>query len=632
MRRLLRMLPSGRPLPERDWRVRHGAILWIVAAHALGLFLYGLARGYPVTHALADVLPLVGALAVAGPATFSRKVRAAAATLGLMASSAILVHLGHGMTEMHFHFFVMLVVITFYMDWHTFLLAAAFVLVEHAVVGVIAPQVVYNHADAWAHPVRFALIHALFVSGAAVAAIVNWRFADRAQNAEREIAERLAYEAGHDALTGVLNRREFDRRLAATLARPIPPEGHALCFLDLDRFKIVNDSCGHAAGDALLCQVTELIAAELTDGDVFARVGGDEFVVLQTNRAVEEATAVAERIRQRVAAHRFPRNGRVFSVGLSIGVVPITTDGTGGPDAMRAADLACYAAKNQGRNRVHVVSAGDERLDRQRDQAQWAERVMSAVHDDNLVLYYQPIVPIAAHGGSTFGELLVRMRGDDGQLIGPGAFLPAAERYNLVTSIDRWVIGAAIRRLAERYRAGAPGDETFSINVSGGSLGDEALLAFIRERLTRYRIPPRALCFEVTETVAIGDLGQAVAFITELRGLGCRFALDDFGSGLSGFTYLKQLPVDLVKIDGAFVRGITTDSVDRAMVESVNRISHEMGLRTVAEFVEDAAVLDELRVIGVDYAQGFGTGVPVPFDDWLVANPPHPAAALATLP
>ncbi|UWZ39971.1 EAL domain-containing protein [Dactylosporangium roseum] len=622
MRTLIRMLPSGRPLPEQDWRARHRAILWIVAVHAAGLFAYALLQGLPVQHAFADVAPLIGALGVAGARGLSRHIRSAAATLGLLGSSAVLVHLGHGMIEMHFHFFVMLVVITFYQEWRTFLLAAAFVLVEHAVVGVLAPQLVYNHADAWRHPVRWAAIHALFVAGAAAAAIVNWRFADRAQDAERAIAARLAHEASHDPLTGALNRREFDRRLAAALEGRIPPAGHALCFLDLDRFKIVNDSCGHGAGDILLCQVTGLINGELDDADVLARVGGDEFVVLLLDRTPEAAAATAERIQHAVARHRFPHDGRVFSVGLSIGVVPITPGGVDAQDALRAADAACYAAKHAGRNRVHVVAADDDRLDRHRGLARWAERVIGAVNNDALVLYYQPIVPTGRSSGGHFGELLVRMRGEDGSLIGPGAFLPAAERYNLVTAIDRWVIGAALERLAGRYRDGVPGDETFSINLSGGSLGDDALLAFIRDQLRAHRIPPRALCFEVTETVAIADLGRAVAFISELRALGCRFALDDFGSGLSGFAYLKQLPVDLVKIDGSFVRGITSDPVDRAMVESVNRVSHEMGLRTVAEFVEDDVVLAELRLIGVDHAQGYGTGAPVPFDDWLLAHPP----------
>ncbi|MFI5914302.1 putative bifunctional diguanylate cyclase/phosphodiesterase [Dactylosporangium sp. NPDC051541] len=633
LRRLARLLPSGRPLPEREWWVRHRAILWILAAQIAGLFGFALVRDVGAGEAVLAVIPLLVALAAAGQPVFSRNVRAAAATLGLMGTSAVLVQFGHGMIEMHFHFFVMLVVITFYQEWRVFLLAAGFVLVEHAVVGVLWPQTVYSHADAWHHPVRWALVHAAFITGAGAAAVVNWSFADRAQDGERRIAARLAYEAGHDPLTGALNRREFDRQLAAVGAGT-----HALICLDLDRFKIVNDSCGHAAGDTLLCQVTDLMRDQLHSGDVLARVGGDEFVILLPSCTVEHGTAVAERIRKAVAGYRFPYQGRVFSVGVSAGVAAFT-DTDDPQDAMRAADAACYAAKHHGRNRVHVVSSGDDQLEWQRDQAHWAERLMNAINRDDLVLYYQPIVPVGGAGAASgaFGELLVRLRGEDGGLIGPGVFLPAAERYNLMTSIDRWVIGATLTRLAARYRTGEPGPlatrygagETFSINLSGASLGDPRLLDYIREQLARHRIPPHVICFEVTETVAVGDVGRAVAFIAELRDLGCRFALDDFGSGLSGFTYLKQFPVDFVKIDGTFVRGIVADRVDRAMVESVNRISHEMGLQTIAEFVEDTVVLDALYAIGVDYAQGYGTGIPVPFDDWL-ATAHGPARLLST--
>ncbi|WP_432974292.1 putative bifunctional diguanylate cyclase/phosphodiesterase [Dactylosporangium sp. CA-233914] len=616
LRRLARLLPSGHPLPEREWSLRHRAILWILAAQVAGLFGFALLRHRSAGSALLAVIPLLVALAAAAQPVFSRNARASAATFGLMGSSAVLVQLGDGMTEMHFHFFVMLVVITFYQEWRAFLLAAGFVLVEHAVVGVLWPQTVYSHSDAWHHPLRWAVIHAVFIAGAAAAAIVNWSFADRAQDAERRIAARLEYEAGHDPLTGALNRREFDRKLAAA-----GPGAHALVCLDLDRFKIVNDSCGHAAGDTLLCQVTDLMRERLQADDVLARVGGDEFVVLLRHCTVEHAAGVAEGIRKAVAGYRFLYQGRVFSLGVSAGVAALA-DGDDPQNALLAADAACYAAKHRGRNRVHVVSDGDVQLDRQRDQAHWAERLMNAINRDELVLYYQPIVPTGGPGTGegAFGELLVRMRGEDGELIGPGVFLPAAERYNLMASIDRWVIGAAFTRLGQRYRAGAPAGETFSINLSGGSLGEPRLLAFIRDQLALHRIPPGTVCFEVTETVAVGDVGLAVAFIAELRALGCRFALDDFGSGLSGFTYLKQFPVDFLKIDGTFVRGIVADPVDRAMVEAVNRIGHEMGLRTIAEFVEDAVVLDALRSIGVDFAQGYGTGIPVPFDDWLAVT------------
>ena len=334
-----------------------------------------------------------------------------------------------------------------------------------------------------------------------------------------------------------------------------------------------------------------------------------------------------------MSEHRFAVAGRVFTVGASAGVVALDAESDpDGSGALRAAGAACHAAKDRGRNRVHVVTLDDEQFTRQQGQALWAERLLAAIHHDNLVLYYQPIEPTSPNPTERFGELLVRMRDDDGTLITPGAFLPAAERYNLVGAVDRWVVQATFSALAGRYRPGerAPA-ELFSINLSGGSLGDDSLLTFIREQLVHHVIPPAAICFEVTETVAINDLGAAIAFITELRNLGCRFALDDFGSGLSSFAYLKRLPVDFVKIDGSFVRGITTDVVDRAMVESVNHISQEMGLRTVAEFVESDAIMDCLKLLHVDYGQGWALGAPEPFEAWLARNPVPSLEALAVL-
>jgi diguanylate cyclase (GGDEF)-like protein len=628
-RRLKSFLPQGRRLPDRDWQPRHRVIIVVLAAHAIGIFGYRLWSGQEPVHCALEAAPVALAALLAASPSLPRRLRACVATTGAMGSSAILVQLSGGLIETHFHFFVMLAVITLYQDWVPFLLAAGFVVVEHAVVGVVAPRAVYSHSDAWHHPVRYAMIHALFITGAGIAAVANWRLTENAQAAERATAERLVYEAGRDALTGALNHREFDRRLAVALSRPRGGETHdALCFLDLDRFKIVNDSRGHAAGDALLRQVTDLIRGLLHAGDELARVGGDEFAVLLVDCDLAAAADFAERVRAAVAERPFTTSGRAFSIGVSIGVVALTeaTGGNGGRDALRAADAACYAAKDKGRNRVHVVARDDGELSRQQGEVHWAERLMRAFQDDSLMLYYQPIASIGSADAERFGELLLRMRGEDGGVIAPGAFLPAAERYNLVGAVDRWVVHAAFAALAGRHPPrGTAWEELFSINLSGGSIGDESFLDFVRAQLAEHQIPPRIICFEITETVAITDVAAAIGFITELRALGCRFALDDFGSGLSSFTYLKQLPVDFVKIDGTFVREITTDAVDRAMVESVNRISHEMGLRTVAEFVENDAIMQCLRQLGVDFAQGYGVGRPEPFDRWLLRNPPAPA-------
>lgn len=621
-RRVNRFLPQGNQLPDRDWRARQRVMIIILVAHTVGLFVYSVLAGYDLNHALLYVSPVGLTTALAASPSINRRLRSCLATTGAMMSSAVLVQLSGGLIEAHFHFFVMLSVITMYQDWLTFLLAAGFVVLEHAVVGVLAATSVYSHSAAQHHPVRFALIHALFVAGAAAAGVANWRLTENAQEAERKIAEQLTYDAGHDSLTGALNRREFDRQLAELVARTRPDgEYDALCYLDLDRFKIVNDSCGHAAGDQLLVQLALLIRREMGEHDLLARVGGDEFVVLLVGCDLVRAAEFAERARTAVAAHRFAVGGRIFDVGMSVGVVPVTA-GTDAQEAVRAADAACYAAKDKGRNRIHVVAIVD---DEQRGEVRWAEKLMSAMQDDSLQLYYQPIAPTGtALGVERFGELLLRMRDDDGNVIGPGAFLAAAERYNLVAAVDRWVVDAALAALRHRYHGVRAADrhELFSINLSGGSIGDETFLEYVRGKLAEYGVPPQVICFEITETVAITDLTVAFGFITELRALGCRFALDDFGSGLSSFTYLKKLPVDFVKIDGNFVREITTDAVDRAMVESVNRISHEMGLRTVAEFVETEAIMQCLRRLGVDFAQGYGVARPEPFAGWLAAHPP----------
>jgi diguanylate cyclase (GGDEF)-like protein len=652
-------LPHGRQLPQRDWAARHRVIMAVLIAHAVGVAAYGISQADPV--GALNSMPIAVAAALAGPGWLPRRLRTAVATLGVMTTSAVLVHLSGGLIEMHFHFFVMLAVVTFYQDWLAFLLAFAFVVSEHAVLGVVAPHLVYSHQSAWHHPVRWAAIHGLFVAGAGVAGLANWRLTERAQAAQRATAERLAHEASHDPLTGALNRREFDRRLAAALSAPgqtarratpahaarrggpahaagrsasyATGERGALCFLDLDRFKIVNDSCGHAGGDLLLRQITDLARGLLRAGDDLARIGGDEFAVLLHGVDRNGAAEFAERARRAIADFRFRFGGQVFTVGVSIGVVVLDSGHAHdlGASALRAADAACYTAKDRGRNRVHISAPDDTEIDRHQGQVRWAERVMSAAQTDAFTLFYQPIVPIAPDTDHTVGELLIRLRLDDGTLVAPGAFMPAAERYNLLGTIDRWVVGAAFAALGRRYAFDRPAEpaEMFSINLSGASIGDDTFLHFVRESLTRHRVPPAVVCFEVTETVAITDLDTAVRFITELRALGCRFALDDFGTGLSSFTYLKRLPVDLVKIDGNFVRDLVTDPVDRAMVESVNRIAHEMGLRTVAEFVESDETLRCLRRIGIDYVQGFATGYPEPFDGWLDRNPvavPVPAA------
>jgi diguanylate cyclase (GGDEF)-like protein len=648
IRALAGWLPQGSPLSDADWTLRHRTILRVLVAHSVGVFFVGLFGAYTPLASLLYAAPMAILAWLASLPRFNRRLRACLATTGLLTASAVLVQMSHGLIEMHFHFFVMLFVITFYQDWLTFLLAAAYVGIDHGVVGVLAPRLLYNHADAWHSPVKWAIVHASFIAGAGVAAITNWRLVERAETAQRELSDRLAYQASHDPLTGALNRREFERRVGDALAdwkaaaaamdvagdgaadRPEPPD-EVVCVIDLDRFKIVNDTCGHAAGDALLRHLTGLIEAQVRRTDSVARLGGDEFGILLSRCPVPYALTRMEAVRSAIATYRFVWEQHTFMIGASIGVAAATRLTTSLDELVKSADAACYAAKDKGRDRVHLYQPDDVDLARQQGNSHWAGRILAALEDNRLELHYQPIVPILSGHGSApatgaYGELLLRLRQNDGTLAFPGAFLPAAERYSLLPAIDRWVVSTAFTRLAEAYRAGkVTAADTYTINLSGASIGDETFLAFARARVAESGLPPGVVCFEITETVAISNFDVAVQFVQELRTVGCRFALDDFGSGLSSFAYLKRLPVDFLKIDGSFVRGMLLDAIDRAMVESVNRIAHEMGLRTVAEFVESEAILDCLREIGVDYAQGYAIGRPGPLTDHLATLAPVPA-------
>ncbi|WP_073266385.1 putative bifunctional diguanylate cyclase/phosphodiesterase [Cryptosporangium aurantiacum] len=618
-------LPRGRPPGDPTWASRHRAILGLLIAHVVVLPVYGLVQGYSLTRCLLSVSPLALHAAIAAADHLSQRVRAGAATLGVMASSAVVVSFSHGMTEAHFHFFVMLFVITLYQDWLTFLLAIGFVLFEHAIVGLLTPGDVYGHSAAVHDPVKYALIHAGYVAGAAVAAVANWRMTDRAEQSTRQLTRQLEYEVSHDPLTGALNRREFENRITDVLTRVEDSDATVVCVLDLDRFKIVNDTCGHPAGDQLLVEVCWVLSDVLAPEDTLARLGGDEFGLLIERPTVEDAVAMAETACAALTAYRFRTDDRTFSAGASIGVLPLFGQVEYVEEALQLADAALYTAKEAGRGRVHVHHQGDAELNRRQSDSIWAGALLDALHEDRIELVYQPIVPTTPTEEETgrIGEILVRLCESDGALISPGLFFPAAERYDLLPALDRRVVAKAMSLLAAHYPPDTPtNDDLYTINLAGPSIGDEAFLAFVHAQLAEHRLAPSLLCFEITETVAITNLRVARRFITELRSTGCRFALDDFGSGLSSFAYLKNLPVDFLKIDGRFVQTITHDPVDRTMVAAVNQIGHEMGLRTVAEFVEDDETLAVLREIGVDYGQGYGLGRPGLLTSWLADRRP----------
>jgi diguanylate cyclase (GGDEF)-like protein/PAS domain S-box-containing protein len=456
---------------------------------------------------------------------------------------------------------------------------------------------------------------------------------------ERRLKRALSYQASHDALTGLINRREFDNRLHATVLSAQRGEGtYALLYIDLDQFKVVNDTCGHQAGDRLLRDVTGLLQSRVRASDTIARLGGDEFGVLLEGCTVEQSTRIAEGVRQSIRDYRFVWGASTLSVGASVGVVQITAETESVANVMSAADIACYAAKDEGRNRVHLYESDGISHPRHREM-HWVARVTRAAEENRLELFFQPIRPIGRPGATAFHELTVRLRDDDGRLVSPGEFIPAAERYNVMSVIDRWVVQRAIERLKEwvgrgelrevanagprasvrgearqtRPIAGAAGLPLIAVNLSGTSLNEQSFIDFVLQQVGDPTLA-QALCFEITETAAVTNLSNATFVMRELKARGCRFALDDFGTGLSSFMYLKTLPVDYLKIDGQFISHVADDAVDRSMVEAICKVGRALGIETVAECVESQAVLDELSRIGIDYAQGYFLARPEPIE------------------
>ncbi len=438
---------------------------------------------------------------------------------------------------------------------------------------------------------------------------------------ESRLFRQLSYQASHDTLTGLFNRREFENRLVTALdkLKSNAEETHALLYVDLDQFKVVNDTFGHTAGDALLVQLSELIQQNIRSTDVLARLGGDEFGILLERCDQARAVEVAEAIRGSIEGYRFEWQNSFTTVRCSIGVVLVTNENADDvAGLMSSADVACYSAKDMGRNQVHFYRDSDASL--RHEEMKWVSRITSAVEDDRLELYYQPIIGIGDEKGSRRGhyELLLRMRDEDGQLVGPDQFIPAAERYSLMSTLDRWVIHEALSQLADRSEEGEA-RYTLAINLSGTSLSEDRFLDFVIDELQKQELPHGAICFEITETAAISNLARVVHFMQTLKKLGCKFSLDDFGSGLSSFTYLKNLPVDYLKIDGQFISNVAEDNVDESMVKAIHEVGNAMGIETIAERVETREVLDKLGALGVEFAQGYYIARPTSvesFEPW----------------
>jgi diguanylate cyclase (GGDEF)-like protein/PAS domain S-box-containing protein len=422
----------------------------------------------------------------------------------------------------------------------------------------------------------------------------------------RGLAKEMSYQASHDALTGLVNRLEFERRLEMALkSSRSDGAGHVVCYLDLDRFKAVNDTCGHMVGDNLLREIASLVKSKVRDSDTVARVGGDEFAMLLSGCPLDKARQLADDVVQAVREYQFTWRDRVFDLGLSIGLVQVGAESGSAEVVLSAADSACYIAKQQGRGRLHVYSARDELLARERGEIQWLQRLQKALKENQFELYVQPIIAVSGKVDTgPAAELLLRMRDESGKSILPGQFLGAAERYQLMSHIDRWVVQTALAAIANGTPH-LPEGRTCSINLSGQTLADEDFLEFVVDLLDHTGVPPGKLCFEVSEAAVVGNLDHARRFINVLHGIGCQFALDDFGSGIGSFANLKHLSVDYLKIDGTYTRDLEHDSVNREMVSAMVKLARSLDFRVVAEQIEDQASFDAVRSLGIDFVQGY---------------------------
>jgi diguanylate cyclase (GGDEF)-like protein/PAS domain S-box-containing protein len=434
---------------------------------------------------------------------------------------------------------------------------------------------------------------------------------------KRLLALQLAHQATHDDLTGLLNRQAFDGHLQRALeeSRTLGST-HALCYLDLDQFKLVNDTCGHLAGDELLCRVTALLQDNVREIDLVARLGGDEFAVLMPRRSLVEAERQVAQFHRTLQSYRFNWREKTFSIGASLGLVAITREFKTVAHLLSAADHACYVAKEKGRNRIQVYQEDDAAFIRRQGEMNWVVRILETLEQNRFCLFSQSILPLSPSASrGIYFEVLLRMVEEDGRIHLPSDFIRAAERYGLMRSIDRWVIRECMRTLRTQPPPFLDLLHLCSINLSAVSLGDESFLDFLEDELAASGVPGPKICFEITETAAIENFAQAEKLLARLSGRGVRFALDDFGSGMSSYSYLKDLPVSFLKIDGKFIKDIVTDPLDRAMVESINQVGHVMGLATVAEAVTSYAVIERLRTVGVDYAQGNWVSPPRPLGE-----------------
>ena len=591
--------PRGQTLPDAAWRLRHRAVLVLLLAHAVVFLVAGFALGHTATDTLGEAaVPALGALAASRP-TLPRVARSAIAALATMLTSTVVVHLMGGSIEGHFHFFAMIPVVALYEDWVPFGLAVLVVLIHHGVMGTANPRAVYDHSDAWAHPWKWAFIHAAFFASACVGALINWRLHEKARDAEQSLRARLRHQAHHDPLTGLPNRTQLVEAAAELIAharrRRAPV---AVLLIDLDRFKEINDVLGHAAGDHLLARVAELMSSGVRDGDVLARLGGDEFAAVLPNTDEESAACVAARLLEAIN-QTVEVDGIELNVDASIGIRVSRSLDDDVHTLLRHADIAMYAAK---RDRVGFAIYEAEQDTATREKLNLLGELRQAVRRDQIVLHYQPKLDLRTQ--ELVGvEALARWQHPVHGLLGPLEFIPAAESTGIILPLTLHILDLALSQLREWRDQGQ--HFAVAVNLSPRCLADPQLPGKVSELLDRYTIPAGCLELEITENTLAHDPERALETLVQLDAMGVRISIDDFGTGYSSMSYLKRLPVSELKVDRSFVAEMVTDADDEMLVRSVIDLGHNLGLTVVAEGVEDEATLAALTRAGCDVAQGY---------------------------
>ena len=596
VRRGLAYLPKGQSLSEDVWRVRHRTLSYLLRAHVVAIFCFALVRGYAVTQAI-GYAGLIGVFACLGSTDGRRRKFVSAMTaLGLVTCSAVLVNLSGGVTEMHFHFFVIVGVLTLYQDWLPFLLAIGFVVLHHTVLGVLDPSAVYSTPAAIAHPFQWALVHGAFVLAASVASVVAWRLNEE--------------QAFRDSLTSLPNRALFQDRVAHALARADRHPGVlAVLFIDLDGFKDVNDSLGHAAGDRLLCSVAERLRACVRTIDTAARLGGDEFAILLEDVASsDDALRAAQRVLDAMAVP-FMVGGRETTVSASIGVA-LNSPADTVDELLRNADVAMYKVKESGRARHQLFAPAMHTA--VVDRVELGRDLVDAVQNGEFVLYYQPLISLQT-GRISGLEALIRWQHPTRGLLGPAEFIELAEETGAIVPIGVWVVDSACRQ-AHVWKNSLPAADAFtiSVNLSPVQVFQADLVHTVRSALDHSGLASRDLVLELTEKVVLRDTELAARRLRELKALGVKLAIDDFGTGYSSLSYLRLMPFDIVKIDKSFIDGIVDRAADSAVTAGLIGLAHTLGLHTVAEGVEDASQVPELRRLGCQIVQGYLFARPMP--------------------